>query len=487
MAKTLLASLLVVLVAGPGLIRAQSNCVTVSNLIASSDSLKTLVAAAQAAGLGNALNDANLVGTVFAPSNDAFDNLMTSLGLTSLAPLLADINLLRALLSYHVVPSTAFKVADLANNAALTTLLGENLSVSVGPTGTKIVPTGGPPASITGPDQVACRAIVQVIDTVLLPNSAAAALAALKATPTAPASTNSILAATSTAAVATPVTPVTPATPATPAIPVILTTPTLGYSLLSRALDPAATPAASPAPPVAISGARLLPPTYATPAPSKKGLLAKDPIATAAPVPPTVYKIPSVKTGATPTGYTVVVPATPATTTLTDGNVVLPLGAVPSGAYSPATFKLPGITVADPATPAAAVVPTATVAGLDQALNSSSLVATMFAPTNTAFKAALSALNVTADQLAAQPALITAVLEYHVIPGVAVKTADMTDGEVFITQLPGQSITVKKDDKGAVTVMGASSSSAKVIYGNVPTCNAILHVIDAVLQASTST
>jgi len=51
---------------------------------------------------------------------------------------------------------------------------------------------------------------------------------------------------------------------------------------------------------------------------------------------------------------------------------------------------------------------------------------TVFAPTNSAFEKLLTELDITADELLAQPDLAK-VLTYHVVPG-KVMAADLTDG-----------------------------------------------------------
>src|SRR5262245_6854493 len=57
---------------------------TIAELAQRTPELSTLVAAAQRAGLVDALNDRDAELTVFAPTNDAFAALLAQLGLTSL-------------------------------------------------------------------------------------------------------------------------------------------------------------------------------------------------------------------------------------------------------------------------------------------------------------------------------------------------------------------------------------------------------------------
>jgi transforming growth factor-beta-induced protein len=74
---------------------------TIAELAQSTPELSTLVAAAQQAGLVDALNDRNAELTVFAPTNDAFAALLAQLGLTSLDQVPVDT--LRAILLDHVL------------------------------------------------------------------------------------------------------------------------------------------------------------------------------------------------------------------------------------------------------------------------------------------------------------------------------------------------------------------------------------------------
>src|SRR5690349_279971 len=74
---------------------------TIAELAQGTPELSTLVAAAQKAGLVDALNDRNAELTVFAPTNDAFAALLAQLGLTSLDQVPVDT--LRAILLDHVL------------------------------------------------------------------------------------------------------------------------------------------------------------------------------------------------------------------------------------------------------------------------------------------------------------------------------------------------------------------------------------------------
>merc|ERR1712205_75996 len=146
--------------------------VTTTGLIdaaAGTPDLSTLVAAIKAAGLENAFDDTSTKVTVFAPTDDAFNAALSALGLTAedllASPLLGDI------LKYHVVgePYTADMLVD---GISLGTLVGSSL---MGYDGTTIVAANGN-ATIVDSDVYTCQGIVQVIDAVMLPQSAIDAL-----------------------------------------------------------------------------------------------------------------------------------------------------------------------------------------------------------------------------------------------------------------------------------------------------------------------
>merc|ERR1711871_1901965 len=136
----------------------------------------TLVAAIKAAGLENAFDDTSAKVTVFAPTDDAFNAALSALGLTAedllASPLLGDI------LKYHVVgePYTAEMLVDGINLPTLegSSLMGYN-GTTIWPTAKTIVAANGN-ATILDSDVYTCQGIVQVIDAVMLPQSAIDAL-----------------------------------------------------------------------------------------------------------------------------------------------------------------------------------------------------------------------------------------------------------------------------------------------------------------------
>lgn len=99
---------------------------------------------------------------------------------------------------------------------------------------------------------------------------------------------------------------------------------------------------------------------------------------------------------------------------------------------------------------------------------------TVFAPTNAAFEKLLKDLDITAEQLLAQPDL-GKVLTYHVIPG-KVMAADLTDGMKAGT-VNGEELTF--DLSGDPMVNKSTITST-----DIEATNGVVHVIDAVLVPS---
>ena len=123
----------------------------------------TLIAAVQAAGLVDTLKSEGPF-TVFAPTEDAFAAALEALGLTA-EELLADVETLSAVLTYHVVPGKVM-AADLtgAMSMAVATVNGAEISVSES-YGTVSINE----ATVAVADIEASNGVIHVIDQVLLP------------------------------------------------------------------------------------------------------------------------------------------------------------------------------------------------------------------------------------------------------------------------------------------------------------------------------
>jgi len=100
---------------------------------------------------------------------------------------------------------------------------------------------------------------------------------------------------------------------------------------------------------------------------------------------------------------------------------------------------------------------------------------TVLAPTDDAFAAALTALDLTADELLADAELLTAVLTYHVIPGEVPSSQVVT--------LDGQAVATVNGADVAITVDGDTVmvNDATVTAVDVAASNGVIHVIDTVL------
>jgi len=130
---------------------------TIAETAAKAGSFKTLLAAAEAAGLTEALGGEGPL-TVFAPTDEAFAKLPEG----TIPALLNNVDRLRAVLLYHVVPGKVDAAAVSTVDSA-TTLLGQSLTVDTSH-GVKI---NG--AKVTKADIHCSNGIIHVIDTVLLP------------------------------------------------------------------------------------------------------------------------------------------------------------------------------------------------------------------------------------------------------------------------------------------------------------------------------
>lgn len=124
-----------------------------------------LVDAVVAAGLVDVLSGPGPF-TVFAPTNAAFAALLAELGVTA-DELLADTELLTAVLTYHVVPGRVL-AADIVPGTPITTVQGSRFTISP-----QLVITDGRArtAGIVATDVFASNGVVHVIDRVILPQA----------------------------------------------------------------------------------------------------------------------------------------------------------------------------------------------------------------------------------------------------------------------------------------------------------------------------
>ncbi|GGG56505.1 hypothetical protein GCM10011414_27930 [Croceivirga lutea] len=108
---------------------------------------------------------------------------------------------------------------------------------------------------------------------------------------------------------------------------------------------------------------------------------------------------------------------------------------------------------------------------------------TVFAPTNDAFVALLGVLGDDYNSLAdfdteAELELLVDILTYHVVAGAEAFSTDLSDG-MMVTTVNGADLTVNLD--GGVFIADASDSPAQVVIADVDASNGVVHVINKVL------
>lgn len=136
---------------------------TIAEIAANNDNLTILTAALQSAGLDTMLMEDTKY-TVFAPTDDAFAPLLEKLGVIK-DELLANKDLLKTVLPYHVVPMEV-KAADVPYGTDIETANGKTISISED---NVITDATGNTANITGTDIMASNGVIHTIDTVLMP------------------------------------------------------------------------------------------------------------------------------------------------------------------------------------------------------------------------------------------------------------------------------------------------------------------------------
>jgi uncharacterized surface protein with fasciclin (FAS1) repeats len=100
---------------------------------------------------------------------------------------------------------------------------------------------------------------------------------------------------------------------------------------------------------------------------------------------------------------------------------------------------------------------------------------TVFAPTNDAFAAALTELNLTKAQLLGNVPLLTKILTYHVVSGRVLK-ADVPVGPA-ITTVQGETFTVD----ATLAITDKRARKANIIVTDVLTSNGVIHALDKVI------
>jgi uncharacterized surface protein with fasciclin (FAS1) repeats len=134
--------------------------------VADPDNFSILVAAVQAAGFDGLLSG-NRQFTVFAPTNTAFEQLLSDLGLTA-PELLANTELLKQVLSYHVSPGNK-KAQKVLSSGRVNTLEGSFIFAGVVEGVPKVGNENNLYSDILAADIRASNGTIHVISAVLLP------------------------------------------------------------------------------------------------------------------------------------------------------------------------------------------------------------------------------------------------------------------------------------------------------------------------------
>ena len=107
---------------------------------------------------------------------------------------------------------------------------------------------------------------------------------------------------------------------------------------------------------------------------------------------------------------------------------------------------------------------------------------TVFAPTNDAFTALLNQLDdfesLSDFDTDEERAILTSILTYHVVSGVAASSSDLSNG-MTVTTVQGEDLTINID--GDVFIDDATEVDAKVVIADVEASNGVVHVIDKVM------
>ena len=136
---------------------------TVVEVAVGSGAFPTLVAAVQAAGLVETLSGPGPF-TVFAPTEEAFAAALAALDMTA-EDLLGDVELLTAVLTYHVLPTAApAEVVVTLDGQSVATVNGAEVQISID--GDAVMVND---ATVVTADIEASNGVIHVIDTVLLP------------------------------------------------------------------------------------------------------------------------------------------------------------------------------------------------------------------------------------------------------------------------------------------------------------------------------
>ncbi|KAK9818668.1 hypothetical protein WJX74_002447 [Apatococcus lobatus] len=125
-------------------------------------------------------------------------------------------------------------------------------------------------------------------------------------------------------------------------------------------------------------------------------------------------------------------------------------------------------------------------AGLNDTLTSSTVQATVFAPTDDALDDFLENFDLTRTQFINTPAFSRLVLQYHIVPSSALRASQLSDNQRLTTALNNYRITINtdrdnEDDDDSDIEVQAAHSDAEIERADIVAGQAIVHTIGSVL------
>lgn len=409
-----------------------------------------LVAAIQAAGLADALRDGEY--TVFAPTNAAFENALKQLGMTA-EEVMADSETLASILQYHVVEGV-MPAADLTPGW-VATLNGDQVNVQIS-RGTVRVNN----SRVVTADVMAANGVIHVVDRVLLPpDLEAARLAAQFPTQLRRSTTydSGFSFKYPTGAVVTEGSAGTVVLKSGRATVTVYGPDAFANLLGNNEVEGDAEllaffldrlnaievgDAVDPLPENATAGTNISVPRF-----NQTG---------------TAYLV-DLENGRT--GAVVALAER-------DGYSLAYRDFVANQALASLTYTPDVVDVAAGNPEFSTLVAAIEAAGLTETLHDPAATYTIFAPTNDAFAAALESMNMSVEDVMANPEMLADILTYHVLP-TTVASADLVAGPVETVNTYPVTITVTD---GAVMV-----NDANVVQADIEAGNGVIHVIDKVL------
>lgn len=146
----------------------------VNTAVGAAPEFTSLVAAVLAADptIAAALSDEDAIFTVFAPTNEAFANLLEALGLNSLEEAVGAVGIegLSTILLYHVIDGCAFS-NDLTDGMTVETLQGESLTIDLANLAIQDKTTDSSGLITSSLDILTSNGVIHAIDKVLLPQA----------------------------------------------------------------------------------------------------------------------------------------------------------------------------------------------------------------------------------------------------------------------------------------------------------------------------